>query len=513
MALQLAYSLRLKHVLFLDVMIIAAGFVLRALAGLVAMDVGISEWLLLCTGLLALFIGLGEAARGGGRAGRRGAIPSGRCSTSYSVALLDELIAVVTPSWSWSTASTRRSARRRNVMLVTLPFVLYGIFRVLFLIHHQGRHRGARADRLEGSSAARLRRAVGPRRGRSSAWWPTERLPRALVTGGSGFLGAHLADALAAAGFEVRTLDVVDPPAGAAHDFVRGDVRDAGTVRAAVARLRGGGRQRGPRADQPCLGRGLPRGERRRLPRTCSTRRRAEGAYVLHVSSTSIYGVPERLPVTRETPLRPFEDYGRSKAEAERLVESRRSEGFPVASMRTRALLGPGRLGVFDLIFARVRAGRRVPVLGADKQVQMCHVDDFCSAALAAIERRSNGTYNICAERYRGEPARRPRGVHRPGREPRAGRGHSALGGAARAAAAGRPAPGAADPWHWRGAPAAFVADLSDAERELGWRPARSNVDALLDAYEHFLRSASDTAAGAAHRRPLGGPLARILRR
>ena len=66
-------------------------------------------------------------------------------------------------------------------------------------------------------------------------------------------------------------------------------------------------------------------------------------------------------------------------------------------------------------------------------------------------------------------------------------------------------------PWHWRGAPAAFVADLEDAKRELGWRPAHSNVDALVDAYESFVAS-PPAESGAAHRRPLAGPLARVLR-
>jgi nucleoside-diphosphate-sugar epimerase len=238
----------------------------------------------------------------------------------------------------------------------------------------------------------------------------------------------------------------------------------------------------------------------------------AEGAYVVHVSSTSIYGVPRRLPVTRDTPLRPFEPYGRSKAEAERLVETRRSGGFPIASLRTRALLGPGRLGVFDLIFARVRAGRPVPVLGADNQVQMCHVADFCAAALAAIERRSNGTYNICAAEI--GPSLR---ADLEELIARVGSGARVVGIPQAAArlllpplAALRLVP--LTPWHWRGAPAAFVADLSDAREELGWWPQRSNVDALLDAYEHFLDS-SPRADAAPHRRPLAGPLARLLRR
>ena len=58
-----------------------------------------------------------------------------------------------------------------------------------------------------------------------------------------------------------------------------------------------------------------------------------EGAYVLHISSSAIYGVPRELPVTTETPFAAFEPYGRSKAEAERLVEARRADGLVVGSL------------------------------------------------------------------------------------------------------------------------------------------------------------------------------------
>jgi nucleoside-diphosphate-sugar epimerase len=334
---------------------------------------------------------------------------------------------------------------------------------------------------------------------------------RALVTGGSGFLGAHVADALAGAGFEVRTIDVVDPPAGAGHEFSRTDVRDAEGVRRAV---RGCEVVVDNAALVPISRVPLERYREVNVGgcRNVLAAAGEEGAYVVHVSSTSVYGVPERLPVTRDTPLRPFEDYGRSKAEAERLVESRRSERFPIASMRTRALMGAGRLGVFDLIFSRVRAGRWVPVLGAGNQVQMCHVADFCSAALAAIERRSNGTYNICAKQI-GDSLRQDLEAM-----------IAQVGSTARivpvpvwAARALLPSLAALrlvplTPWHWRGAPAPFVADLEDAKRELGWSPAYSNVDALVDAYQQFV-GAAPSASEAAHRSPLGGPLARLLRR
>jgi 4-hydroxybenzoate polyprenyltransferase len=135
--LQLGYSLGLKHVLFVDVMTIAAGFVLRAAAGGLAIDVPISSWLLLCTALLAIFLGFTKrraeaAVLGGAEQPRREVLDH------YSVGLLDELIAVVTPSTVVVYAIYAVTGAQTHWMLLTLPFVLYGVFRVLFLIHHHG---------------------------------------------------------------------------------------------------------------------------------------------------------------------------------------------------------------------------------------------------------------------------------------------------------------------------------------------------------------------------------------
>ena len=135
--LQLAYSNGLKHVLFLDVMIIAAGFVLRAAAGGLAIEVPISSRLLLCTGLIAIFLGFtkrrAEAVALGGSE-----VPRREVLDQYSVGLLDELIAVVTPSTVVVYAIYAATGAHTHWMLLTVPFVLYGVFRVLFLIHHHG---------------------------------------------------------------------------------------------------------------------------------------------------------------------------------------------------------------------------------------------------------------------------------------------------------------------------------------------------------------------------------------
>ena len=137
-ALQAAYSTFLKHQLFIDVMAVAGGFVLRAYAGLVSIDVEISEWLLLCTGLLALFLGFGK--RRGEVVAMGGSVhPQRPVLEQYSVALVDELIAVVTPSIIVAYSLYAVLGARSQAMLLTVPFVMYGVFRVLYLIHHGSR--------------------------------------------------------------------------------------------------------------------------------------------------------------------------------------------------------------------------------------------------------------------------------------------------------------------------------------------------------------------------------------
>jgi 4-hydroxybenzoate polyprenyltransferase len=136
LALQIAYSWGLKHMLFLDVMAIAAGFVLRAYAGGVAIDVPVSPWLLLCTGVLALFLGF--AKRRGELVGMaEGQRPGRVVLEQYTIPLLDELIAVVTPATLVVYSIYAVLGAKSDAMLLTVPFVVYGIFRVLYLIHYQ----------------------------------------------------------------------------------------------------------------------------------------------------------------------------------------------------------------------------------------------------------------------------------------------------------------------------------------------------------------------------------------
>jgi 4-hydroxybenzoate polyprenyltransferase len=135
--LQVAYSHVLKHILFVDIMAIAAGFVLRAYAGLIAIDIPFSVWLLLCTGLVSLFLALGKR-RGEAVALGGATSPHRRVLEDYSVDLIDELIGVVAPSILTAYVLYAVLGAKTQLMLLTAPFVIYGIFRVLYLIHYKG---------------------------------------------------------------------------------------------------------------------------------------------------------------------------------------------------------------------------------------------------------------------------------------------------------------------------------------------------------------------------------------
>ena len=140
-ALLTAYSIGLKHVVIVDTLIIAGGFVLRALAGVVVLDIEFSYWLLFCTILLALFLTFGKRrhellALEGGATDHRPIL------SEYSPQLLDQMIAVVTAStlmaYALYTMAPDTHARLGTTRLpLTIPFVLYGIFRYLYLLYRR----------------------------------------------------------------------------------------------------------------------------------------------------------------------------------------------------------------------------------------------------------------------------------------------------------------------------------------------------------------------------------------
>ncbi|MCU0491913.1 MAG: decaprenyl-phosphate phosphoribosyltransferase [Chloroflexaceae bacterium] len=135
------YTYLLKNIVIFDILTIAAGFVLRAVAGAAVINVAMTPWLLVCMGLLALFLGIGK---------RRhelvllenGAGEHRRILNEYSVPMLDQMMSIVTASVIMAYSMTTFSApavpqRPYPVLMLTIPFVVYAIFRYLYLIYQR----------------------------------------------------------------------------------------------------------------------------------------------------------------------------------------------------------------------------------------------------------------------------------------------------------------------------------------------------------------------------------------
>ncbi|HTH51140.1 MAG TPA: decaprenyl-phosphate phosphoribosyltransferase [Pyrinomonadaceae bacterium] len=137
----LGYSLGLKNIVILDVILIATGFVLRAISGAVLLHVVASEWLVLCTSMVALLIGFGK------RRHELALLEDTACNHrkslgDYSITFLDAVMnicagAAVLTYALYTKADDTIARVGSNWMLATIPFVVYGVFRYLFLIHRR----------------------------------------------------------------------------------------------------------------------------------------------------------------------------------------------------------------------------------------------------------------------------------------------------------------------------------------------------------------------------------------
>lgn len=124
----------------------------------------------------------------------------------------------------------------------------------------------------------------------------------------------------------------------------------------------------------------------------------------VHISSTAVYGLPKLVPTPEEHPREPVDPYTRAKTEAEELADKYRAGGMCVPILRPKTFLGPGRMGLFAMLFEWAEEGRNFPVLGrGDVRIQMLAIEDLVDAVagvLTAPAEVANDTYNLAAEEF-----------------------------------------------------------------------------------------------------------------
>jgi nucleoside-diphosphate-sugar epimerase len=326
------------------------------------------------------------------------------------------------------------------------------------------------------------------------------------ISGGAGFLGLHLARRVLADGGTVRTLDVApldDRELERGVQEIRGDIRSELDVRAlvdgadvvvhAAAALpiqssRAAIRSVNVEGTANVLAVALAAGVRR----------------VVLISSTAVYGVPERHPIVEDDPLVGVGWYGESKIEAEQLAREFGRRGLDVVIIRPKTFIGPERLGVFEILFDWIRDDRRIPILGDGGNLyQLLAVEDLVDAVARSFTAPVGGlAVNIGAGAF---------GTVRDDLQvliDHAGSGSRLFPVpvtpaelSLRALELARLSPLAE--WHYKTAHKDSFVSIERARELLGWEPRRSNAETLCATYDWYLEHLADMrGAGTTHRVP-----------
>lgn len=331
---------------------------------------------------------------------------------------------------------------------------------------------------------------------------------RVLVTGGAGFLGINLIRHLHARGYEPVSLDL-DPFEYADMQphirAVRGDIRNRADVDRAMegVRLVVHGAAALPLYTPEDIHTTDVDGTRVVLESA-----RAHGVErVVHVSSTAVYGVPEKHPIQEDDPMVGVGPYGKAKIEAEEVCLRFRRDGMIVPIVRPKSFVGPERLGVFAMLYDWALEGHNFPVLGnGHNRYQLLDVEDLCDAILLCLElppAQVNDTFNIGAKEF---------GTIRSDYQAvldHAGHGKRIIGtpaGPAIVALRILEKLGLSPLYAWvyeTAAKESFVS-IEKAEQKLGYRPKYSNRDALIRNFDWYVAHLDKfrQASGVTHRVP-----------
>jgi nucleoside-diphosphate-sugar epimerase len=335
------------------------------------------------------------------------------------------------------------------------------------------------------------------------------------ISGGAGFLGLHLSRRLLADGHDVRTLDVVpldDAELEQSVQELRGDVRDRASVEALVD---GADVVVHAAAALPIQAsrdsiRSVNVGGTENVLRAA---RDAAVGRVVFISSTAVYGVPEKHPIEESDPLVGVGWYGESKIDAEALC---RVAAVETTIVRPKTFIGPERLGVFEILFDWIREGRRIYVLGkGHNRYQLLGVEDLVDAIVraATVPEAAGETFNVGATEFGTVRTDLQALIDHAGSTSRlrpvpAKPAEVAL----RALELLRLSPLAE--WHYKTAHKDSFVDVSKAQSLLGWQPRLSNREALIETYDWYLANRGRVGgAGVTHRVPWNQQALGLLKR
>lgn len=319
---------------------------------------------------------------------------------------------------------------------------------------------------------------------------------KVLVTGGTGFLGRYLTKKLIEQDAIVKVIDFRKPTQDfPAIDFARTDIRDKDRIGSLCKNV-----------DIVFHLASIPSIAREKWDIYYSinvegTRNILEAAYTnkikkfVHVSSSTVYGVPREFPLKESSPVHPLGKYGRSKLMAEELCREFAKKGLNVSIIRPRVIIGPGRIGIFSILFERIRNHKPVYIIGNGSNVfQFTNVFDMVSACLRAAEYEKSDLFNIGSEEIltvREEIARLI--SYAASKSKIIGMPQTLAKIALKTLSLLMLSPLVNE--QFMIADKNFKLDTCLARKQLNWTPQYSNVESLIQAYQWYISNIADGRA------------------
>ncbi|MGM0556218.1 MAG: NAD-dependent epimerase/dehydratase family protein [Myxococcota bacterium] len=324
-----------------------------------------------------------------------------------------------------------------------------------------------------------------------------------LITGGAGFLGLHVALKFAKKGdHKLVLLDIDDYRKDEYPDntvFINGDIRDVQLVDELLEEHEPDVIIHGAAALPLWTPQEIYDVNLRGTLNILTAAERHGIDRCVYISSTAVYGVPDKHPLYEDDPLIGVGAYGETKIEAENLCETFRERGMIVPVIRPKTFIGTERLGVFQILYDWIESGKKIPIIGdGTNRYQLLEVEDLAEAIwLTAVlpEEQANDTYNIGATNFNTVL--------------------EDVGAVCDYAGTGaRPLPTPSAPvkasltlfekaglsplyeWVYGTADKDSYVAVDKAKEKLGWEPQYSNAEALIRSYQWYIDNKATITQG-----------------
>jgi nucleoside-diphosphate-sugar epimerase len=335
-----------------------------------------------------------------------------------------------------------------------------------------------------------------------------------LITGGSGFVGNLVARRLLDRGEEVRILDIWgDPSRPEDIEYVECSVLNGD----GVARAMQGVdivHHNAALVAQTNAGKKYWKVNVEGARIVAEEAAKAGVEAFVHTSSTAVFGIPNEEPITNNTPTKPVEPYGCSKLAGEQVVdEICRRHGIPLITIRPRATLGAGRLGIFQILFEWIKENRSVYVIGnGNIKFQFIHAYDLMDFYMLALDTGKTGTYNVGTDHFGTLRGDLERLIAYAGSTSKVKSLPEFLAiNSLRLLYWMKLSP--LVPWHYLTYHKPCYFDVQPL-LDMGWKPRYSNMDMFKESYDWFSKSYEQCEAeqGSPHRSPIKQGILRFLK-